>query len=111
MPTAVWTAIIGAIGGFASASAVTAWANWGIEKRRLKRQRQYALVDSWRAGIAPTQSDDHTEIIRTTWYETLRPYLSEGHRFGLDRVVDSEGSSTAVPVAFVVVHEGLAAAR
>jgi hypothetical protein len=76
MPAAVWTAIIGAVGGFASGSVVAAWANWGIEKRRLNRQRQYALLDSWRSGIASQGNAGHTSALQTPWYETLRPHLA-----------------------------------
>lgn len=76
MPAAVWTAIIGVVGGFASGSAVAAWANWGIEKRRLNRQRQYALLDSWRSGIASLGNASYHAAFHTPWYETLRPHLA-----------------------------------
>jgi hypothetical protein len=39
----------------------------------------------------------------------VEPFSSD--RFGLDGVVASEGSSSAMPVAFVVVHAGLDAVR
>jgi hypothetical protein len=84
MPT-VWTAIISGVFGIAAGSAVTAWAQWGIEKRRMKRQRQYNLLDSWRTGVADLWSDDHTKALGMPWYETLRPYLSDDVRSRLEK--------------------------
>jgi hypothetical protein len=88
MAAEVWTAIIGGAAGMASgavASLIAPWVKWGIEKRRLKRQRRYDLLDSWRAGIASMVSTDHDDFIRTDWYETLRPYLREGRRTQLEK--------------------------
>lgn len=39
------------------------------------RQRRRSLVDSWRNGLAQGVSRD--SIRDTSWYETLRPYLSD----------------------------------
>ena len=88
MTVEVWAAIIGGVAGLltgAISSLVAPWAKWSIEQRRLKRQRQYALLDWWRAGIAAIQTDDHTEILRSQWYEALRPYLSEASRKQIER--------------------------
>jgi hypothetical protein len=75
MPTALWTAIISGVVGLVTGSAVTAWAQWGIEKRRLKLQRRYQLLDSWRTGIAESGGEYSGNPLNTPWYETLRPYL------------------------------------
>jgi hypothetical protein len=84
MPAAVWTAIIGIVGGFASGSVVAAWANWGVEKRRLKLQRRYDLLDTWREGIASIGAEFGLNPIGSPWYETLRPYLSDDTRQKLE---------------------------
>jgi hypothetical protein len=73
----VWPAIISGVAGLLTGSAVTAWAKWPIEKRRLKLQRRYALLDSWRDGIAGTGAEFGVNPLNTSWYETLRPYLAE----------------------------------
>jgi hypothetical protein len=77
MPTEVWTAIISGVAGVVTGSAVTAWAKWRIEKRRLKLQRRYALLESWRGGIAGIGAEFGVNPLNTSWYETLRPYLAE----------------------------------
>jgi hypothetical protein len=81
MASEVWTAVIGGVAGLATgaiSSLVAPWAKWSIEKRRIDRQRRYALLDSWREGIAGLEKGSvHTDAIETTWYETLRPYLSK----------------------------------
>ena len=59
------------------AEAAEANAQRAHEEGLRQRERQYDLLDSWRAGIAALESDDHTEVLRTPWYETLRPHLAE----------------------------------
>ena len=90
MPTEIWTAIISGVAGLAAGSAVTAWANWGIEKRRMARQRTYDLLDSWRTGIASIGGRESTDVPETPWYDTpwydtLRQYLSDDTRRGLEK--------------------------
>jgi hypothetical protein len=77
MPTEVWTAIISGVAGVVTGSAVTAWAKWPIEKRRLKLQRRYALLESWRTGISEIGAEFGVNALNTPWYEKLRPYLAE----------------------------------
>jgi hypothetical protein len=96
MPTAAWTAIIGAVGGFASGSVVAAWANWGVEKRRLKLQRRYDLLDTWRKGIASIGAEFGLNPVGSPWYETLGPYLAKDVLARLERpntVIVSPGSA------------------
>ena len=74
----MWSQIItGLISG--AFGFLTAWAVWPIEKRRKALDRQYQLLDSWRAGIA-TFDDDQTIALSTPWYDTLRQYLSADAR-------------------------------
>lgn len=84
----IWTAAIGAASGLVSggiASVVAPWINWGIEKKRLERQRRYDLLKSWREGIARMETDDRGEYISSDWYETMRPYMWETRRDELER--------------------------
>ena len=47
--------------------------------------RRRATIADWRAGIASMNvGAPHTEYTRTTWYETLRPYLLESERKQLE---------------------------
>jgi hypothetical protein len=85
MPTEVLTAIISGVVGVVTGSAVTAWAKWGIEKRRLKLERRYALLDSWRNGIAEIGADFGLNPLSAPWYETLRPYLAKDVLAQLER--------------------------
>lgn len=99
MPTEVWTALISGVVGLATGSVATAWANWGIEKRRLKVKRRYELLDSWRTGIASFDNFDDLKVIGPTpdWYETLRPHLSEITR--TDRKAGKKSHGTPARIA------------
>jgi hypothetical protein len=79
MTPEVWAAVIGGVAGLATgavSSLIAPWAHWSVEKRRTDRERQHALLDSWRAGIARLE-DGAENALDTPWYETLRPHLSE----------------------------------
>ena len=46
--------VIAGIAGFASgdlASISAPWANWGVEKRRLRRQSRVERISEWRKGV------------------------------------------------------------
>ena len=40
--------LLGGVGGL-----VTIWANWGIEKRKQRLQRQRELITGWRLELIP----------------------------------------------------------
>jgi hypothetical protein len=50
------------------------WVNWGIEKRRLQRQRRVDYIDAVRK-IAQEDNPDLSELIRTPEYAALRQHL------------------------------------
>ena len=75
--------LLGGVGGL-----VTIWANWGIEKRKQRLQRQRELITGWRLELLPmvASSQDSPEIwadqskrkvLSTPFYASLRPRLSE----------------------------------
>jgi hypothetical protein len=103
-------AVIGGVAGLVTGTAgsLTApWAQWGVEKRRMQRQRRVDLIAEWRAGIdalraaedeaaphlpfpgAPGRTGGYmvvstgapdppeTRDTRQNWYETLSPHLSK----------------------------------
>jgi hypothetical protein len=50
----ITVAVIGGVAGLVTGTAgsLTApWAQWGVEQRRLRRQRSVDLIAEWRAGI------------------------------------------------------------
>jgi hypothetical protein len=68
------------------ADAAEAKAQRDAEAAEAKAQRDRATIADWRTGIAsmPVEAP-HTEYTRTSWYETLRPYLSQDGRNQLER--------------------------
>jgi hypothetical protein len=83
----LWPAIIGGVAGLAT-GAVSAlgapWAKWGVDKRHMKLERQYELLDSWRAGITTMSPTDLNSALSTDWFERLRPFLSKDLREEID---------------------------
>lgn len=110
MASEIAVAVIGGVAGLVTGTAgsLTApWAQWGVEKRRLRRQRRVELVAEWRAGIdalraAESKAVPHIPfpggpgrpggylVVSTNapdppetrdklqdWYETLSPYLAK----------------------------------
>jgi len=67
MPTEVWTALISGVVGLATGSVATAWANWGIEKRRLKVN---ADMSCWTPGVLGLH---HSTILMTSRLSGLPP--------------------------------------
>ncbi|WP_124394643.1 hypothetical protein [Rhodococcus wratislaviensis] len=76
MASAIWSAIIGGVAG-ALVALITPWAKWAVDKRHIKLQRQYELLDSWRAGIAAMDPQNMRSATSTAWFEGLRPFLGK----------------------------------
>ncbi|NDJ91827.1 hypothetical protein [Mycolicibacter kumamotonensis] len=104
MASEIAVAIIGGVAGLISGTAgsLTApWAQWGVEQKRLRRQRRVELITEWRSGIDALRAAEDAaaprlpfpgggQLVVTTdrsdppetrdteqnWYETLRPHLS-----------------------------------
>jgi hypothetical protein len=51
VPVALITGSVGLTTGILG-SLVAPWANWGVEKRRLRRQARVDRITEWRAGVA-----------------------------------------------------------
>lgn len=51
------------------------WVNWGIEKRRLKRQRRIDCIEAVRK-FALEHHPDLSELVQTPEYAVLRKHLS-----------------------------------
>ena len=75
--------LLGGVGGL-----VTIWANWGIEKRKQRLQRQRELITGWRLELIPmvASSQDtpeiwagpkQTKVMSSPFYASLRPHLSK----------------------------------
>ena len=50
------------------------WVNWGIEKRRLRRQRRIDLIDAVRK-FAQNHDPDLSELVQTPEYAALRKHF------------------------------------
>lgn len=87
----VTAAVIGGVAGVLTGgigSLAAPWAQWGVEKRRLKHARRLGLIESWESGIrvqaaggpldGPTNGAGEPEFRFTQWYLTLRPHLTPG---------------------------------
>ncbi len=62
MASEIVVALIGGGAGMATGvvgSLFAPWANWGVEKRRLARQRRIERIEEWRAGVAELLADEH----------------------------------------------------
>jgi hypothetical protein len=72
-----WTAIIsGAVSGSifgSAASLVSPWVNWGVEKRRLRRESRVKLISTWRLSVMNAESTD--DFRDSAGYASMRPYL------------------------------------
>jgi hypothetical protein len=75
--------ILGGAGGL-----ITIWANWGIEKRKQRLERQRELITGWRMTLIPMigQPQDpamvwagerQRAVMTSPFYASLRPHLSE----------------------------------
>lgn len=52
----------------AVASLIAPWANWGIEKRKLRRAGRVERIREWRAGASQLDSDVHfMELEWSAW--------------------------------------------
>lgn len=70
--------VAGAIGGLITgtiASLVAPWSQWGVEKRRLRREERRAMLEAARQLISVLS--DPRSFRDTPEYSRLRPYLSE----------------------------------
>ena len=95
------------------------WANWGVEKRRLKRQRRVERIKEWRDGVgeldfceknhgqeAYLSTDRINGDVRTkAWWVTLRPEMAHDVRKEVEDL-----SATPIPprrgqVSKLIEHE------
>ena len=52
------------------------WANWGVEKRRLRREGRVKRIAEWREGASQLGGDVHfMDLEWSTWYMTLLPEM------------------------------------
>ena len=74
--------LLGAIAGYGAS-----WANWGVEKRRARLARRMQLVDEWHKALATCRAerDNFRDFTETQAYGSLKPYLSDDLRRGLEQ--------------------------
>lgn len=74
------------------------WVNWGVEKRRLRRQRRVDQVDAVRS-FAQEHGADLSGLIQTPEYATLRKHLPTDFVERVER-------TSKTPATIVVVGDG-----
>jgi hypothetical protein len=90
MSDTIFVAIIGLITG-AVGSLLAPWANWGIEKRRLRVNRQRDIIDNERRNLTNYSKE---QIRNSAEYAAIRSHLSsdlvsriEAHTAGGERSI------------------------
>ena len=76
MSDTIFVAIIGGIAGLiagAISSLLAPWANWGVEKRRLRLDRQRNIIDNARRNLTDYSRE---QIRNSTEYAAIRSHLS-----------------------------------
>lgn len=66
---------VGAVSWWIS-SIIAPWAKWGIEKRKMQRQKQYENFNSLKK-ILNEKEFDRNEFSHTVEYAFIRPYLTK----------------------------------
>jgi hypothetical protein len=69
--------VLSIVGGAAGGGVVTAWNQWGIEKRRQRREARATIIAGARALVAEKQHADRGEILRDPRYLAIEPHLTE----------------------------------
>ncbi|WP_133160822.1 hypothetical protein [Mycobacterium ahvazicum] len=62
--------LTGAVTGTIS-SLIAPWANWGIEKRRLRRENRVQRIKEWRAGVTELREAEHRDGKRVRYRKPL----------------------------------------
>lgn len=74
----MWDIAIPAVAGLvtgAIGSLLAPWANWGVEKKRLRQIARAKLIEESRAALLDPPQSDEFRILPI--YSRMRPYLSE----------------------------------
>ena len=109
MASEVVAALIGGGAGLATGvvgSLFAPWANWGIEKRRLRRAGRVERIKEWRAGANQLDSDVHfMELEWSTWYVTLLPEMSASARQQIEDATQGVPNRQHNEVAMLIIGE------
>lgn len=79
--------VISAVAGLLSgsiASLAAPWANWGVEKKRMRRQRRQEVIKVWREQIM-SDSFSLVDFLESSAYIELRPFIREEVRERVER--------------------------
>jgi hypothetical protein len=77
-PAEIAVALVAGAGGGTLAALVTPYAQWGVDKRRQRRERRTAIVNGARELVHGGQGMDRSEILIDPRYLAIRPHLTEG---------------------------------
>lgn len=110
--------LTGAVSGVIS-SLIAPWANWGIEKKRLTRERQVERIKEWRDGVEDLDfaeahhgqegylpSDRISGDVRTkAWWVTLRPEMAPDVRHKIEDLSEKPIQQRHGQISKVIEHE------
>lgn len=86
MTDSITVALIAAVFGLVTGvigSLAAPWANWGVERRRVRLASRQARITEWRQAVA-AEGYQPDQFRQTTAYTSLRPYLPERLRQAID---------------------------
>ncbi|WP_131831790.1 hypothetical protein [Mycobacteroides abscessus] len=82
------------------------WANWGIEKRRLRRASRVERIEEWRAGAYQLDGDVYfMELEWSPWYATLRPEMSAATKKNIDAESQDVPNPNYNEVRMLIINE------
>jgi hypothetical protein len=110
--------LTGAVTGTIS-SLVAPWANWGIEKKRLARERRVERIKEWRDGVETLDwaershgqegylpSERISGDVRTkAWWTTLRPEMAPDVRSKIEDLSEKPISTRHGQISKLIEHE------
>lgn len=123
MASEIVVALIGGGAGLATGvvgSLAAPWANWGIEKRRLKRQQRVKRIEEWRDGVEnldsledmhglPNDFDGGTpftaDIHAKSWYVTLRPEMRRSARNDIEELAETPINQRYGQMSRLIIRE------
>lgn len=90
------SAVVAAIVSGAVSLAVP-WAQWGVDRRRLRVEHQREAIAKWRAGLHAWEAENGggvavrpASFIKEAWYFSLRPHLTDEERKEFEKSNDGD---------------------
>jgi hypothetical protein len=82
-------AFLGLLGGVAG-SLIAPWVQWGVEKRKLRRQAREKLIQDLREFLG-VDTYSFSQFLVSSLYSRLLPYLSKKAKIRIDKAKEGTG--------------------